>query len=129
MRLTHTLLDFSTTYLVSHSCGKIVAGYEHFANAGSNAPKGSEPGAVCPLWEDTGARHYEEVEAARLQAERIAREHPGITEEELSKLRMQAPGPPPARLAHFARRKLSCLFPLTSLMKSLLIELNYICVT
>lgn len=33
-------------------CGKVVAGYQHFANAGTNATF-TEPGASCPLWDDT----------------------------------------------------------------------------
>ncbi|GAA6060234.1 hypothetical protein JCM10212_003474 [Sporobolomyces blumeae] len=87
--------------LSCYICKKIITGYEHFANAGSNAPKGSDPGATCPLWDDTDRRNFEEVEAARLEAERIAREqHPGVTEEELKTLAMKVPGPPPARLAH-----------------------------
>lgn len=57
--LSHSLASSNLSYCDRYSCGKIVTGYEHFANAGSNAPKGSEPGAICPLWEDTGARHYE----------------------------------------------------------------------
>jgi hypothetical protein len=45
--------------LPSLSCSKIINGYEHFANAGSNAKNGSEAGATCPLWDDTGRRNFE----------------------------------------------------------------------
>ncbi|GAA5965119.1 hypothetical protein JCM3765_004865 [Sporobolomyces pararoseus] len=90
----------SCATLSCYVCSKIITGYEHFANAGSNAPNGSEAGATCPLWDDTGRRNYEEVEAARLAAEKLAKDHPAVSQEELDRLKADAPPPPPARLAH-----------------------------
>ncbi|GAA5944602.1 E3 ubiquitin-protein ligase RNF216 [Sporobolomyces koalae] len=86
--------------LSCYICGEIIPGYEHFRNAGTNAPRGSKAKLHCPLWDDTDRRHFEEIEAARIEAEEVAREQAGITDAELERLKMQAPAPPPARLAH-----------------------------
>ncbi|GAA6006084.1 hypothetical protein JCM11491_002026 [Sporobolomyces phaffii] len=86
--------------LSCYICNQVISGYEHFANAGKNAPNGSEAGAQCPLWDDTGLRNYAEIEAARQAAEKIARDHPGLSEEDLNRLKADAPPPPPARIAH-----------------------------
>lgn len=45
-------------------CGKVVTGYQHFKNAGSNASF-TEPGATCPLWDNTAERSYKEVRRAQ----------------------------------------------------------------
>ncbi|GAA5859456.1 hypothetical protein JCM8547_006832 [Rhodosporidiobolus lusitaniae] len=89
--------------LSCYICNQIITGYQHFANAGSNAPGGSEKGATCDLWDDTSARNFQEVEAARIKAEAEARlANPGVTDEDLKKLAMDKPGAPPAVIAHLA---------------------------
>lgn len=39
-----------------------IAGYSHFTGAGTNATH-MDPGAHCALWDDTGARNFQEVSA------------------------------------------------------------------
>ncbi|GAA5897292.1 hypothetical protein JCM5296_000992 [Sporobolomyces johnsonii] len=85
--------------LSCYICNKIIEGYQHFKNAGSNAAW-TEPGANCVLWEDSDQRVFQEVEAARIAAEKLAREHPGVSDEDLKKLAMDQPPPPPAVVAH-----------------------------
>ncbi|GAA5899738.1 hypothetical protein JCM6882_005425 [Rhodosporidiobolus microsporus] len=94
--------------LSCYVCGVIVKGYEHFANAGSNAPNGSEKGATCPLWEDGHEREFQEVEAARIAAEEAARkENAGVSEEHLKNLAMAKPGPAPHVVAHLPRPRIA----------------------
>ncbi|GAA5953831.1 hypothetical protein JCM21900_005486 [Sporobolomyces salmonicolor] len=85
--------------LSCYICNKIIEGYQHFKGAGSNATF-TEPGANCVLWEDSDQRVFQEVEAARIAAEKLAREHPGVSDEDLAKLKMNQPPPPPAIIAH-----------------------------
>ncbi|GAA6012212.1 hypothetical protein JCM10207_002762 [Rhodosporidiobolus poonsookiae] len=91
--------------LSCYICNAIISdvGYRHFKNAGSNAPGGSVAGATCDLWDDTATRNFQEVEAARMAAEAEARkENPGVTDEDLNKLRMDQPGAPHHLVAHLA---------------------------
>ncbi|KAL8290442.1 hypothetical protein RQP46_002700 [Phenoliferia psychrophenolica] len=76
-------------------CSKIVKGYEHFANAGSNATY-TEPGATCPLWDNQAERNFKEIEAARMaQAAVVAAENPAVVADDLKALNL-APPPPAA---------------------------------
>ncbi|GAA5899721.1 hypothetical protein JCM8208_004545 [Rhodotorula glutinis] len=87
--------------LSCYICGKI--GYQHFSNPGTNLPAGLvvEAGATCALWDDTDKRNYEEVEAARVAAEAAARAaNPALKQEDLAKLAMDLPPPPPRKIAH-----------------------------
>lgn len=73
-------------------CGKIVTGYEHFANAGTNVPAGqANPNATCPLWDDSATRIYNEVEAARRAAGEEAKAAGPVTEADLAKLAAARP--------------------------------------
>ncbi|GAA6031635.1 hypothetical protein JCM8097_006559 [Rhodosporidiobolus ruineniae] len=89
--------------LSCYLCNKIIKDYSHFSNAGSNAPNGGDPTSKCPLWDDTDARNFQEVEAARIAAEAAARaENPGVSDENLAKLAMDQPKAAPHRIAHLA---------------------------
>ncbi|GAA6048852.1 hypothetical protein JCM3770_003652 [Rhodotorula araucariae] len=93
----------SCATLSCYICNKVIVGYQHFTNAGSNMPVGAttEAGSTCVLWDDTGKRNFEEVEAARLAAEDAARAaNPALAAADLAKLAMEAPPPPPANIAH-----------------------------
>ncbi|GAA5837490.1 hypothetical protein JCM11251_002121 [Rhodosporidiobolus azoricus] len=81
-------------------CNQVIKGYEHFTNAGSNAPNGSEAGATCVLWDDSDARNYQEVEAARIAAEEAARKENAGADDHLKKLAMDKPGAAPHVVAH-----------------------------
>ncbi|KAI5480033.1 zinc finger, C6HC-type protein [Pseudohyphozyma bogoriensis] len=77
-----------------HVCGKIVSGYAHFANAGSNAPNGSEPGATCPLWDDFASRQFKEIEQAKAAAvAELAKANPAVQQEDLEALKLDKPTP------------------------------------
>ncbi|KAG0152379.1 hypothetical protein CROQUDRAFT_35413 [Cronartium quercuum f. sp. fusiforme G11] len=59
--------------LSCYVCQQIVAGYEHFADAGPNLKgKKPDPKATCPLWDDTNQRHDKEIEVAlRVATEKL----------------------------------------------------------
>ncbi|GJN92531.1 hypothetical protein Rhopal_005561-T1 [Rhodotorula paludigena] len=81
-------------------CNKVIAGYQHFRNAGANLPPGAtaEAGSTCDLWDDTDKRNFQEVEAARLAAEAEARKaNPAVGDADLAQLKMAKPPPPHAK--------------------------------
>ncbi|BGP26488.1 zinc finger, C6HC-type protein [Rhodotorula toruloides] len=90
--------------LSCYICGKIIAGYQHFRNAGTNLPVGmqSEVGSTCDLWDSTEERNRQEVEAARIAAEiELRKRNLHIAEEDLAKLKMGDKVPAaPANIAH-----------------------------
>ncbi|BGP50210.1 hypothetical protein JCM10450v2_006126 [Rhodotorula kratochvilovae] len=93
----------SCTTLSCYICNKVIDGYQHFKNPGSNLPVGTtvEVGSTCELWDDTGKRNFQEVEAARLAAEEAARAaNPALAAGDLAKLAMDAPPPPHVNVAH-----------------------------
>ncbi|BGP10197.1 hypothetical protein JCM10049v2_006080 [Rhodotorula toruloides] len=90
--------------LSCYICGKIVAGYQHFRNAGTNLPVGmqAEVGSTCDLWDSTEERNRQEVEAARMAAEiELRKRNLHIAEEDLAKLKMDDKvAATPANIAH-----------------------------
>ncbi|CAH7681841.1 hypothetical protein PPACK8108_LOCUS14499 [Phakopsora pachyrhizi] len=77
-------------------CQKVIGGYTHFSNKANNiqvTSTGSK--AMCPLWDDTGNRHYDEISKAHREAAiQIENTVNNLGPEDLSRIK---PGPrPPA---------------------------------
>ncbi|BGP57064.1 hypothetical protein JCM8202v2_004702 [Rhodotorula sphaerocarpa] len=84
--------------LSCYVCNKVIYGYEHFKNPGTNLPAGKkvESGATCALWDDTAYRNFREVEAAREAAEAQARKlnrDVELKDDDFKALKMQEPPP------------------------------------
>ncbi|KAK4052367.1 hypothetical protein OIV83_002169 [Microbotryomycetes sp. JL201] len=82
--------------LSCYICRKIISGYDHFAQAGTNA-RNPDLNSKCNLWDDSVKRNYDEVEAARIEAAKVvAKEDPRIKDVDLEKLNLPKPPPKPA---------------------------------
>ncbi|GAA5986247.1 hypothetical protein JCM10908_006472 [Rhodotorula pacifica] len=91
--------------LSCYICNKIIEGYQHFKNPGTNLPIGLkvDPNATCALWDDTDTRNFQEVEAARMAAEAEARRLNAeleLKEDDFAKLKMDKPAAPNPKIAH-----------------------------
>ncbi|GAA5882864.1 hypothetical protein JCM3774_006319 [Rhodotorula dairenensis] len=91
--------------LSCYICNKIIEGYQHFKNPGSNLPMGlkADANATCALWDDTDSRNFQEVEAARVAAEAEARRlhaEVELKDDDFANLKMAKPPAPGPKIGH-----------------------------